>query len=215
MNASRLRGIEPERTATPKVSIPGAERSFFQSPDDPSLLQAALRAGLPFPYECSSGGCGTCRIKITRGTFESLWAVAPGLSESHRRRGFALACQTRATSDLDIAVTLGAFQDEWVRPHRRPATLVDVEQLTRDMRLFRFRANGRAAVVSERNDPLCGGWSGSTGFVHEEVARRIGSAAQEREIYFAGPPPMAEALQRTLMLDLKVPFQQIHFDRFF
>jgi toluene monooxygenase electron transfer component len=35
------------------------------------------------------------------------------------------------------------------------------------------------------------------------------------EFYFAGPPPMTQALQELLMVGHKVPFGQIHFDRFF
>ncbi|HMZ01051.1 MAG TPA: oxidoreductase, partial [Burkholderiaceae bacterium] len=32
--------------------------------------------------------------------------------------------------------------------------------------------------------------------------------------YFAGPPPMVEAVQDLLMVRQRVPFGQIHFDRF-
>ena len=35
------------------------------------------------------------------------------------------------------------------------------------------------------------------------------------EFYFAGPPPMTQALQELLMVNHRVPFEQIHFDRFF
>jgi len=37
----------------------------------------------------------------------------------------------------------------------------------------------------------------------------------EYEFYFAGPPPMTQALQEMLMVEHRVAFQQIHFDRFF
>ncbi|MBL8490347.1 MAG: oxidoreductase, partial [Rhodocyclaceae bacterium] len=36
----------------------------------------------------------------------------------------------------------------------------------------------------------------------------------EREIYFAGPPPMIEAVQNLLMVQHRVAFERIHFDRF-
>jgi hypothetical protein len=35
------------------------------------------------------------------------------------------------------------------------------------------------------------------------------------EYYFAGPPPMTQGLQEMLMVDFRVPFGQVHFDRFF
>ncbi len=58
------------------------------------------------------------------------------------------------------------------------------------------------------------GWTGATGWVHEAIERRVSPDAQAREYYFAGPPAMIEALQTLLMLQLQVPFTQIHFDRF-
>lgn len=57
-------------------------------------------------------------------------------------------------------------------------------------------------------------WQGATGWVHEEVDRVLGDQAVEREFYFAGPPPMIESLQSLLMLQRKVDFRQLHFDRF-
>lgn len=58
-------------------------------------------------------------------------------------------------------------------------------------------------------------WQGETGFVHQAMVRILPAALANYEFYFAGPPPMTQALQELLMLEGKVPFQQIHFDRFF
>ena len=58
-------------------------------------------------------------------------------------------------------------------------------------------------------------WSGETGFVHDSVAHGLPAALANYEFYFAGPPPMTQALQELLMVGHKVPFNQIHFDRFF
>lgn len=57
-------------------------------------------------------------------------------------------------------------------------------------------------------------WTGARGFVHEEVRRRLGASLPEREIYFAGPPAMADAVQTLLMVECRVPYGQVHFDRF-
>ncbi len=72
----------------------------------------------------------------------------------------------------------------------------------------RIRLHNVVSGVTEAN------WQGATGWVHEEVERVIGESAKDREFYFAGPPPMIEALQEWLMLRRQVPFDQIHFDRF-
>ncbi len=59
------------------------------------------------------------------------------------------------------------------------------------------------------------GWAGATGFVHACVADSLPAPLASYEFYFAGPPPMTQALQEMLMVDHRVPFEQIHFDRFF
>jgi toluene monooxygenase electron transfer component len=58
-------------------------------------------------------------------------------------------------------------------------------------------------------------WSGAAGLVHEAVEERIGEDLVNCEIYFAGPPPMVEATMDMLMVRRRVPFEQIHYDRFF
>ena len=51
--------------------------------------------------------------------------------------------------------------------------------------------------------------------MHEALTRVLGERWAEHEFYFAGPPPMTQAIQELLMVKHLVPYQQIHFDRFF
>lgn len=67
-------------------------------------------------------------------------------------------------------------------------------------------------VVSEPGEA---GWDGATGFVHSHLAAVLPATLASFEFYFAGPPPMTQALQEMLMVEHRVPFEQIHFDRFF
>lgn len=57
-------------------------------------------------------------------------------------------------------------------------------------------------------------WTGEAGFVHDAVARLLPPPFDRYEFYFAGPPPMIEALQALLAVEHRVPHGQIHFDRF-
>ena len=57
-------------------------------------------------------------------------------------------------------------------------------------------------------------WTGLAGFVHEHARDFIGERWASFDYYFAGPPPMVEAVQR-MLIDKRVPFPQVHFDRFF
>jgi toluene monooxygenase electron transfer component len=58
------------------------------------------------------------------------------------------------------------------------------------------------------------GWSGAVGYLHEVALERFGAQLPQMEIYFAGPPVMATAVQR-MLLEAKVPPGQIHFDQFY
>lgn len=57
-------------------------------------------------------------------------------------------------------------------------------------------------------------WHGPTGWIHAEVERALPTPLDQFDFYFAGPPPMIEAVQDLLMVRHRVPFEQIHFDRF-
>ena len=338
---------------THTVHIEGLNQSITQNGAD-TVLRAALRAGIGFPYECNSGGCGSCKFEITSGTIENLWPDAPGLTERDRRKNKYLACQCVPTEELAIKVRLDPDGAPKILPKRATARLIGISDITHDMREFRFAADapaeflpgqyaslniqgvsaprcysmsnlsnregewhfhirrvhrgqastalfeqmhigdyvsldgpfgqaylredrprdivcvaggsGLAPMVSIARGAaeagllrlhrlhffygartprdICGeeflrhlvgygdriayhpvvsdaysvdqhGWSGDVGFVHECIPRRLGTDLTSFEFYFAGPPPMTRAIQEMLMVTHRVPFQQIHFDRFF
>lgn len=69
-------------------------------------------------------------------------------------------------------------------------------------------------VLSEPSTDPSRPWGGATGLVHDEARRFIGDRWAGFEYYFAGPPPMALAVQR-MLIDKRVPFPQVHFDSFY
>jgi toluene monooxygenase electron transfer component len=58
-----------------------------------------------------------------------------------------------------------------------------------------------------------GTWHGRIGMVHDVARKLFGERFGDFEIYFAGPPAMAEATHR-MLFETKVPMQQVHFDQF-
>lgn len=114
--------------------------AFDCAPDD-ALLRAGLRAGLPLAYECNAGGCGSCKFELLDGEIVDVWSSAPGLSERDRGRRRYLACQSLPASDCRIKMIGRGEADDAPLPVRVSAILVAVEDLTRDMREFRFRAD--------------------------------------------------------------------------
>jgi len=61
---------------------------------DPSLLDAAARAGMDVPYSCKSGVCSTCRCKVLNGEVRMDRNFA--LEKHELAAGFVLACQAHA-----------------------------------------------------------------------------------------------------------------------
>jgi toluene monooxygenase electron transfer component len=69
------------------------------------------------------------------------------------------------------------------------------------------------AISAPDNDPERT-WTGRVGFVHAVAQEMHGENLKDFEIYFAGPPLMAEAVQK-MLVEMKVPQGQVHFDQFF
>ncbi len=68
-----------------------------------SILDAALREGLPYPHNCRSGECGECKSNLISGEVEHGLYFDEVLSEAERQKGIILACRARALSDIEVA----------------------------------------------------------------------------------------------------------------
>lgn len=69
-----------------------------------TVLMAALKAGLPFPFECQVGSCTTCKCRLLDGKIKPITDFAYVLDMDEINDGYILACQTLAKSDLKIRV---------------------------------------------------------------------------------------------------------------
>ena len=70
------------------------------------------------------------------------------------------------------------------------------------------------SAISDLENPESAGWTGKTGFVPDVAASLFEGRLPEHEIYFAGPPPMADAIMK-MAIAHKVPVAQLHFDKFY
>ena len=331
----------------------GQGQAFVCAPGD-SILAGALRSGLGFPYECNSGGCGSCQFELVEGAVADLWPAAPGISERQRGRGRRLACQSVPLGDCTVKVALDPGSVPPVLPAAVRAVFESRRQLTADMAEFAFRSEGPAGfrpgqyamlrfeglgsaraysmcnlanpagewrfivkrmaggaatallfddlrpgdrlmldgpfgkawlrtgngrdivciaggsglspvmsilrgaaaspdlagrrlmlfhggrgpadlcaaamldaepdlrgrvelhvAISDTNAPGAGQWQGARGMIHELVRAQLGDRMADFDYYFCGPPPMTDAVHRMLLIEAKVPAQQLHFDRFY
>jgi 3-phenylpropionate/trans-cinnamate dioxygenase ferredoxin reductase subunit len=75
-----------------------------------TILEAALTAGIDFPYSCQVGSCASCKCQLKSGEIRALLDFAYVLEDHELDQGMILACQSTAKSDLEI----GLINDEAV-----------------------------------------------------------------------------------------------------
>lgn len=69
-----------------------------------SILQVALKAGLPFPHTCKVGTCGSCKSKLVSGEVKAVRDFSYILAPEEIKAGYILACQALPRSDVVIEV---------------------------------------------------------------------------------------------------------------
>jgi NAD(P)H-flavin reductase/ferredoxin len=98
-----------------------------------TILAAGRAAGIDLPYECASGGCGTCKARLIEGEVYSLWPEATGLSERDQRKGDRiLTCQSVPTTPCVLAIpSVGDDAVALTVSSATVATLCDLNHCTR------------------------------------------------------------------------------------
>ena len=86
----------PDLDAEVVVTLDGRDTTLSFRSTGPTLLEAALDAGLDAPYSCAGGACGTCRAWLVEGT--AAMDQNHVLSDAEVEQGAVLACQLRPTS---------------------------------------------------------------------------------------------------------------------
>ncbi|HEY5719495.1 MAG TPA: 2Fe-2S iron-sulfur cluster-binding protein, partial [Gammaproteobacteria bacterium] len=128
-----------------------------------SLLEAALRAGLPFAYGCSNGHCGQCRARLLAGRVETVRHHDFSFGEAETLAGAILCCAVTAASDLVLEAGEAAGVDQ-IRPQSLATRLHEVERVDDALALvtlrtprsqrFRFVAGQRARLSAPGLPPL-------------------------------------------------------------
>jgi ferredoxin len=60
-----------------------------------TILTSLLRAGLPFPFACQTGTCGTCKCLLVCGEVVELPRSEHALRPQEREKGIILACRSQ------------------------------------------------------------------------------------------------------------------------
>ncbi len=113
----------------------------FDAPANEKLLYAGLRAGIPLPYECATGTCGTCRARLSGGELDYGWAEAPGRKNLRSAKQEFLLCQATAQSDCSLIVParIKPFRDDDFCPGHHNGIVSNWNRLTADVAQFEIR----------------------------------------------------------------------------
>lgn len=125
------------RVMAAHVTVQPSGHDFFVEGQD-TLLEAALRAGVPVGYGCSGGNCGLCKAKVVSGQIKKVRHHDFAISEAEQSQGYMLLCSNTAVSDVEIeAPVAGGVQDI---PFQQVAAKVKaIEPLAPDMALLHLQ----------------------------------------------------------------------------
>ncbi len=119
-----------------KVRIVPADRTI-EVPTGGTILEAALDAGIGYPFGCQSGNCGACKSHLIKGevTMEGYSEFA--LSDEEKERGLILACRAVPWEESEVAWL--DEDDLIVHPRRVLATKVlSIDDATHDIKRVRL-----------------------------------------------------------------------------
>ena len=115
---------------------PSGHDFFIDGPD--TILEGALRAGVPLNYGCSGGNCGLCKAKLISGEIKKTRFHDYVRTEADKRDGLVLMCSNTAVTDLVIeAAVAGGVQD--IPFQQISATVKSISVLNPDMALLHLQ----------------------------------------------------------------------------
>lgn len=118
------------RVMSARVVVKPSGHEFYVEGND-TILEAALRAGIPLDYGCSNGNCGECKVRLLSGQVSKVHPHDYPLGEAERAAGAILMCSYTAVTDLVIEAGVAGADDI---PEQTIATRVKaVERLADDL----------------------------------------------------------------------------------
>jgi toluene monooxygenase electron transfer component len=119
----------------------GGAREIESLPGE-KILRAALRQGVELAYDCATGTCGSCKVRLLTGRVESGWSEAPG--RRHCKAGEILTCQSVALADCVLEVERLRHAEVGIPgPRTLQGRLRDPLRLTHDVISFEVELEAR------------------------------------------------------------------------
>jgi CDP-4-dehydro-6-deoxyglucose reductase, E3 len=106
-----------------------------------TILEAALREGIAFPYECRNGGCGQCKCTVSYGSVEQGPHQESALSAAERAKGVVLACSAMPRSDIELTY-VPQSPPGGIRAREYRAKVVSMNKVTDDVMIVKLKVDG-------------------------------------------------------------------------
>jgi len=116
---------------TYKINITPSGQQFTAEENE-YILEAALRAGIAFPYGCRGGVCGSCLGDLQQGQVDYPDGIPMGIGEDDIEEGKNLFCQAVAKSDLTLHVPEITGEQE-IQVKTLPARVEHLRKLSHDV----------------------------------------------------------------------------------
>lgn len=103
---------------THRVTLTNRDNLVLDVPEDQTIYQAALEAGVQLPIACAYGGCITCAALKASGKVVQPKGTA--LNKRQSKAGYILLCVARPRSDVVIKVGVESHDDLYQNPFATP-----------------------------------------------------------------------------------------------
>jgi CDP-4-dehydro-6-deoxyglucose reductase len=98
------------RIMSATVTVQPSGHEFFVEGND-TVLEAALRAGIPLNYGCSNGNCGDCKVRLLSGQVKKVHPHDFTLKEADKTNGDFLMCSYTPVTDIVIEASVAGADD--------------------------------------------------------------------------------------------------------
>ncbi len=102
----RQAAVQAAMAEAPSAASPSPQVAFTISgksaplPSGTTVLEAAEHVGVSIDASCRAGTCGTCKVRLLKGSVTM--AVEDSLAADEKARGIILACQAKATANIEV-----------------------------------------------------------------------------------------------------------------
>jgi CDP-4-dehydro-6-deoxyglucose reductase len=83
----------------------------FEVEGNDTILEAALRAGIPLSYGCSNGNCGECKARLVSGQVKKVHPHDYVFKEADKANGAILMCSYAPVTDLVLEAGIAGADD--------------------------------------------------------------------------------------------------------